>query len=121
MHGENFTVNVGEIQRIIECLQNGKQIVVVGTTSTRTLESLYWCGVKILRNMEKGRSMDEIEENVMELGQHEWRDLRMYGHKINALDALKAVVDKKTSTDYIFGRTSLMIAPGYKFKIVENL
>jgi len=116
MHSETFAVNVGEIQRIIESLQNGKQLVVVGTTSSRTLESLYWCGVKILKNMERG---DNTEENRMELGQHEWRGLD--SREITAIDALKAVIDGKRSADSVFGRTSLMIAKGYDFKVVENL
>ncbi|OEU22792.1 Queuosine biosynthesis protein, partial [Fragilariopsis cylindrus CCMP1102] len=47
MHGETFVVSVGELQRIIESLESRKRIVVVGTTSSRTLESLYWCGAVI--------------------------------------------------------------------------
>lgn len=49
MHGENFDVRVFELQRMINPLEYGKRLIVDGTTSCRTLESLCWCGVKKLQ------------------------------------------------------------------------
>lgn len=120
MHGENFAVNVGEIQRIIECLQVGKRIVVVGTTSCRTLESLYWCGVKTIQQRNLLKTDSTSEKNVMEISQDEWRSLAN-SSDIATIDALKAVINGKDPSDYLHGRTSLMIAPGYDFKVVDNL
>eukprot|EP00547_Thalassionema_nitzschioides_P014422 CAMPEP_0194245182 /NCGR_PEP_ID=MMETSP0158-20130606/12777_1 /TAXON_ID=33649 /ORGANISM="Thalassionema nitzschioides, Strain L26-B" /LENGTH=465 /DNA_ID=CAMNT_0038980833 /DNA_START=14 /DNA_END=1408 /DNA_ORIENTATION=+ len=120
MHGENFAVNVGEIQRIIECLQVGKRIIVVGTTSCRTLESLYWCGVKTIAQKSSLKTGAAAQENAMELTQDEWRSLTD-SSEVAAIDALQAVIQGKDPSEYVHGRTSLMIAPGYDFKVVENL
>ena len=43
------------------------------------------------------------------------------GLTITAADALKAVIQDKTSGEVVEGRTSLMIIPGYNFKVVEDL
>jgi S-adenosylmethionine:tRNA ribosyltransferase-isomerase len=121
MHGENFAVNVGEIHRIIESVESGKRIIVVGTTSSRTLESMYWCGVKILQNKKNGMASNTAGDR-MTLGQHEWTYLATPGEKVyTAAEALKAVIDGKDSDDTVFGRTSLMIRPGYEFRVVEEL
>lgn len=148
MHGESFVVAVGELQRIIESLETQKRLVVVGTTSSRTLESLYWCGVKKIlmeRSIEeemKVLSLHKLSEsersclktikaeklnddNTAILDQHEWMDLQSTiereGLAITAVDALKAVISEKSSEEAVHGRTSLMIIPGYKFKVVEDL
>ena len=119
MHGENFEVHVGEIQRLITSLESGKRVVVVGTTSSRTLESLYWCGVKLLKNQKHGMA---INGESMKLGQHEWRHLGAAGETTySAAHALRAVIDGKQSNEVVQGRTSLMIAPGYEFRVVEDL
>lgn len=148
MHGESFVVAVGELQRIIESLESQKRLVVVGTTSSRTLESLYWCGVKKIlmdRSIEeemKVLSLHQLSDSEMSclktmkegklsdydttiLDQHEWIDLESIierkGLAITAADALKAVIGEKLSEETVNGRTSLMIVPGYKFKVVEDL
>jgi len=148
MHGESFVVSVGELQRIIESLESQKRLVVVGTTSSRTLESLYWCGVKkilinqkieeemkvlslngltksemkLLRKMKEEKLSDD-EATV--LGQHDWKHLESImerkGMNITATDALKAVIKDEPSEEIVTGRTSLMIVPGYDFKVVQNL
>ena len=148
MHGESFVVTVGELERIIESLEAEKRLVVVGTTSSRTLESLYWCGVKkllasqgieeemkalSLHNLSDEetaclKSMKEKElydDNMTVLDQHEWIDLKSTlerkGLTITAADALKAIISDKSPEEAVQGRTSLMIVPGYKFKVVEDL
>ena len=127
MHGETFVVSVGELQRIIESLESRKRLVVVGTTSSRTLESLYWCGVKkILECRHRDLGFNAVgDDNAMILGQHEWSDLELLlandGLNITAVDALKAVINDKSHAETISGRTSLMIFSGYKFRVVEDL
>mmetsp|Transcript_28967 Transcript_28967/g.42281 ORF Transcript_28967/g.42281 Transcript_28967/m.42281 type:complete len:1000 (+) Transcript_28967:2-3001(+) len=116
MHGENFSVNVRELNRIIDSIDSGKRMIVVGTTSSRTLESLYWCGVKILRN-----GIDKHEKSLS-LGQNEWAQLALGGRDYSASEALKAVIKGKSQNDFVQGRTSLMIVPGtYDFKVVDEL
>lgn len=148
MHGESFTATVGELERIIEAIESQKRLVVVGTTSSRTLESLYWCGVKkilmdqsieeelkvlslhnlsdsemsCLRTMKKEKI---YHDDMTVLDQHEWIKLKSIidqkGLTITAADALKAVIWEKSPEESVQGRTSLMIVPGYKFKVVEDL
>lgn len=114
MHAESFVVPLNEIQRILECLKQEKPLVVVGTTSCRTLESLYWCGVKLLNG-------DEMETSDMELLQFEWKDLQSVG--VSTQDALQALVDRSSKDQTVVkGRTSLMIAPPhYMFRVVDHL
>jgi len=121
MHGEHFSVSVNEIRRIIQSIENGKRIVVVGTTSCRTLESLYWCGVKILQNQDSA-CVNKKSNEMMTLQQNEWSILSKRGSNISTLEALKAVIEDKSTTDNVQGRTSLMIVPGtYDFKVVNEL
>ena len=115
MHAEHFCVQVGELRRILNSLESGKRMIVVGTTSSRTLESLYWCGVK--------RLVHGQDENVeLTLGQNEWAQLGSHAADVSAVDALKAVIDGKDDSNVLVGSTSLMIVPGsYDFKVVDEL
>jgi len=123
MHGESFSVSVFELRRIIQTIKNEKRIVVVGTTSSRTLESLYWCGVKLLEGKNKVKKESSRNKNVvMSLGQNEWSYLDKSGRSYSAVDALEALVDGKENDSVLHGRTSLMIVPGkYNFKVVDEL
>merc|ERR1712078_779297 len=66
-----------------------------------------------------------LGDDMTTLDQHEWIDLeatvKRKGLTITAADALKAVIQDKTSGEVVEGRTSLMIIPGYNFKVVEDL
>jgi len=122
MHGEHFSVKVAEINRIIQVLEEGKRMIVVGTTTSRTLESLYWCGVKILQKKNTGVEGGTSNNEMMTLNQNEWSHLSNGSGSYSAPDALRAVIEGRGSTDIVNGRTSLMIVPGsYDFKVVEDL
>jgi len=116
MHAETFSVSVREIKRIIAALQAEKPLLVVGTTSSRTLESLFWCGVKCIRGF-------QVDPGNLELGQFEWIPLAVgEGKNVSRIAALKSLVDGMDDNDVIRGRTSLMITPGsYSFKVVDHL
>jgi S-adenosylmethionine:tRNA ribosyltransferase-isomerase len=119
MHAETFSVSVAEIHRIIGAIEKGKPIMAVGTTSARTLESLYWCGVKRMRGL-----LEESDTSCLVLGQFEWeawilRDADLLASRQDALSSLIGGLDK---TDFVCGKTSLMIVPGtYDFKVVDHL
>ena len=126
MHGENYAIHRMELERILSTLEqqqqqhNEQRIIVVGTTSCRTLESLYWSGVKILTS-NNNNNCDKEDEDVMTLGQEEWMSLSD-NKNISNVDALKAVLDHHNGKDIIQGTTSLMIVPkGYTFQIVDEL
>ncbi len=117
MHSEIFSVTVHELKNIIIALKNDKPIIAVGTTSTRTLESLYWCGVKRLLGLEDGVS------EMLNLGQMEWLPLQVGESKnISREAALEALIEDKSEVDVLHGRTSLMICPPqYSFKVIDRL
>jgi S-adenosylmethionine:tRNA ribosyltransferase-isomerase len=116
MHAEAFGIKVLEIERIIDALESGKRIIVVGTTGCRTLESLYWCGVKALMGN------TPMNGEGFSLGQKEWTKLADKAAHISTVDALKAVIRNKSLDDVVSGKTSLMIVPhSYDFKVVNEL
>ena len=112
MHSEFIAVPRETIAHIQAKL--GK-IVAVGTTSMRTLESLYWIGLQ-LRDHEITRSRDfEIKVNQFEPYEQQ--------STLSAHDALQSLLDwmDATGQDVLHGETQIMIKPGYEFKIVDQL
>jgi S-adenosylmethionine:tRNA ribosyltransferase-isomerase len=111
MHTEYMEVNIEAIRKIKENL--GK-IAAVGTTSLRTLESLYWLGVKIYQN----KKADEPE-----VLQWDAYDSGIGNSGLAAEKALQTLIDFLTSKNKksIFTRTQILIVPGYRFRIVNML
>lgn len=114
MHSESFRVQVGELRRIVHSLESGKRLIVVGTTSCRTLETMYWCGVKGL--------LGQTENGDLTLEQEEWKLLEQSTKGIDAVTALTKIAEGKENGDIIVGRTSMMITPNsYKMRVVNDL
>ncbi len=106
MHSEWIDVDINTIQKIID---QTELIIAVGTTSLRTLESLYWLGVKSLLNPEP--------ENLVV---NQWDAYELQANVISKNEALKALINwmNKKGLTRIFTTTQLLITPGYQFKIV---
>lgn len=113
MHTEIISV---PRQAITDVMQNLGHIVAVGTTSMRTLESLYFIGCR-LRNIEMSTYRD-IE--TIHIEQHEPYE-RTY--EVTARDALQTILDylDATGQDTLHAETQIMIRPGYTFRIVDIL
>ncbi|MEG1909995.1 MAG: S-adenosylmethionine:tRNA ribosyltransferase-isomerase [Bacteroidales bacterium] len=112
MHAEYILIPKETIKLILASLDN--PIIPVGTTSMRSIESLYWFGVQCLQGMQF--------ENIYELGQ--WDAYETYGDlAISARKALTALLEDMESKglDRVEGKTSLMIAPGYQFRIATGI
>ncbi len=109
MHAEEIHVQ----RELIEKLLEKKQVIAVGTTSTRTLESLYWLGVKLLHG-----NIDNLE--ALQLGQWEAYELPQNEPLEKALYALLHFMEKQSMSKLIT-YTSLIIAPGYKFRVLDGL
>ena len=111
MHGEFFSVS----RKFIETLlcNEGKQIIAVGTTSLRALESLYWSGVRMLR--EKLGA-----EGVFEVSQWEPYEQVSGTRPADALAAIIRHLDRH-ALDHFGCRTSLLIAPPYKLRVTRGL
>ncbi|MCB2219635.1 MAG: S-adenosylmethionine:tRNA ribosyltransferase-isomerase [Bacteroidetes bacterium] len=112
MHTERIFISKKTIERILENI--GKPVIVVGTTTMRSIESLYWHGVKIL--------MDQVKDDDIHI--HQW-DPYQEQYRIDipvktALDAVLELMDQKGMA-VISGQTQLMIVPGYHFKIADIL
>jgi S-adenosylmethionine:tRNA ribosyltransferase-isomerase len=111
MHSEKIIVSLSSIRNLIQHLKN--PVVAIGTTSVRTLESLYWLGVKLLAR--ENKDLPEI---------HQWDAYdKKYADQYPTQDALHAVENYliQENLEVYSGRTQLMIVPGYKFRIVNAM
>jgi S-adenosylmethionine:tRNA ribosyltransferase-isomerase len=110
MHTEIIAVPRETIETIIANLGH---IVAVGTTSMRTLESLYFLGEKVSGN-------PGIEESELCVGQWEPYSREHTLPTVEALTALLQWLDAK-GLDRVHSHTRIMIAPGYTFRIVKAI
>lgn len=106
MHREPFVVTLAFLKKLLE--RKGR-LVAVGTTSVRTLESLYYAGVKCLENGVPG--------DVCQWEPYE----REY--KWSFEEALRAMICylEENGLQSIQLGTSIIIVPGYEFKVVDIL
>lgn len=107
MHAEWIDVDLPTIETILQSCE--KTIVAAGTTSLRTIESLYWLGCRA----HAGKSIDIISQ---------WEAYES-NSQIPVQQSLEALIKKmKTNnTDRLIAQTQIMIAPGYQFRIVDGL
>jgi S-adenosylmethionine:tRNA ribosyltransferase-isomerase len=112
MHAEQVYLPVESLEKLRASLD--KPVIAVGTTTTRLLESLYWHGVKVLNNMSDGHLMDVMQWDPYE---------KLQPTGIRREEALDAVISecKKSGNIVLKGKTSLMIAPGYRFRYPDIL
>ncbi|MDX1628997.1 MAG: S-adenosylmethionine:tRNA ribosyltransferase-isomerase [Fulvivirga sp.] len=108
MHSEQVVVSKSNIDHILQ----SEKVVAVGTTSMRTLESLYWYGIKLL----EGKS-DIFQIPKLYPYQFESKDLP---GKREAFEAVKNHMHK-SGADTINGHTEIFIFPGYQFKVCDGL
>ncbi len=107
MHHEQVVVNRKSIENL---LKPNQFVVAVGTTSMRTLESLYWYGVTLLEN----------PDSEFVISQYDPYKKRAPLPKAKALQAIISYMHSKGLTS-LTGRTSIFIYPGYEFKICQGL
>ena len=108
MHGEPFSVTKDFLCSLSgHC---GKEIVAVGTTSIRSLESLYYLGVHCIERGEPG---------VVE----QWEPYREEGYGYSATEVVNALIKYLTDNklNSITSRTNLIIVPSYEFKFVTYM
>mgnify|MGYP000986537671 CR=1 FL=1 len=110
MHTEHFSIDIETLKTIIN--HRGK-LVVVGTTTLRTLESLYFIGSKILAN-------PNIDGKKLIVGQWEPYETETNADSKKALLAIIDYIDKMNAQKLICA-TQIMIAPGYKFRYADAL
>jgi S-adenosylmethionine:tRNA ribosyltransferase-isomerase len=113
MHEEHFEVDIEALQALTG---ETNKIIPVGTTSMRTLESLYWIGVKLLKEGEL------TEQQIFTLSQWEDKDLSMQSPppKSVVFKWLIAQLLAKGMTK-LRGKTGICIVPGYQFMVCDGL
>ena len=106
MHREPFVVTLSLLERI---LASEGDVIAVGTTSVRTLESLYYIGVSCI---EKGMPCD--------VGQ--W-DPYSRDYEYSTEESIKAIISylKENGLDELKLGTRIIIVPGFRFRIVDVL
>jgi len=113
MHAEWIEIDRQLLDKIITVTQAGHRIVATGTTSARTLESLYWLGVRIL------------EESNIDLSGISIPQWYPYDHPSDikpaeAIRALSGYMDRN-NLSRIITKTQIIIAPGYEFRVIDGL
>lgn len=108
MHEEHFSVEISTIKQLL----NDDYVIAVGTTSVRVLESLYWCGVNVINKTQNPFCIDQFA--AFNEG-----DKIMSDYK-TVLSSLVQFLEAENKAQLI-GITSIMIFPGYDFKIVRGL
>jgi S-adenosylmethionine:tRNA ribosyltransferase-isomerase len=111
MHSECISVKKETIQQLIE--KEGR-VFAVGTTSVRTLESLYYIGAMLAENP------DATSEELV-VGQ--WMPYQAKGERQKAKEALNTILAylERKGLDRLTTHTQILIAPGYQFKIVNGM
>ena len=106
MHSEQMEVKLEAVESVI----NANQIIAVGTTSMRTLESLYWYGVRLL-NDEENFAIEKLE---------------LYNKREDLpsrLESFQAIANwmQYKGLKKIHGTTEIFIMPGYEFKVCDGI
>lgn len=111
MHTEYISVRRDTIRRLIE---HDASAIAVGTTSVRTLESLYYMGLKVMHN-------PELTEEQLHVAQWEPYDDTIA--QVAAVDSLKALAAWMDTHELpvLHSSTQIIIAPGYEYTIVKML
>lgn len=108
MHREQIVISRKNIENLIA---HDGHVVVVGTTSMRTVESLYWFGVQLL----------EGKKSNFYIGQNfPYANRENTPKTIEALNAVLQLMDER-QTDHLTGETAIYIKPGYQFKVCRGL
>ena len=111
MHVEKIEISRSNVEHLLS--HAGKPIIPVGTTSVRTLESLYWFGVKL-----------QFDPSLEEMHILQWEPYELANNgEVPLKQSLQNVLDfmQRLGVDNLYGDTQLMIAPGYKYHVVSGI
>ena len=112
MHAEWIEVSVEMIENLL--LQLDKTIVAVGTTSLRTLESLYWMGIKTILH-------PQIKQ--LQLRQWEVYEEPLLNANVPVKESLASLLNwlRKNNMERLFTQSQILITPGYHFKVTDAI
>ncbi|GAB2692510.1 S-adenosylmethionine:tRNA ribosyltransferase-isomerase [Hymenobacter frigidus] len=115
MHTEPILVTAALLRQLLA--HRPRPVLAVGTTSLRTLETLYWLGVRLLQNPEQNTPRALL---VTQWQPYEQADAAASISPEAALAALLQHLEV-LGTDTLEASTRLLIAPGYRFRLVDGL
>lgn len=112
MHSEKVYIEYNFIETLLHNIN--KQIFTVGTTSTRSLESLYWFGVKLHLNEVQNQEIDILQWDAYQ---------EKYQCNLSVAESLKLILNfmNKHEIKVLSGQTQMMILPGYQFKFIKGI
>lgn len=112
MHAEFIDVPLSVIEKLLQ--QWPDTIVPVGTTSLRTIESLYWLGVKTILH-------PDIQPAALHLTQ--WEPYQLKHEAISPSLALQSLINwmQQHQLQKLLTKTQIIMAPGYTLKIAKGL
>ena len=111
MHTEHFSIHRRTIRQLLD---NIGQIIAVGTTSVRTLESLYHIGVILSMNP---------DATAEELVVSQWAPYETNPFRLNPAESLRQILnymDRKQLNQFV-SATQIMIVPGYTFRMIQGM
>lgn len=113
MHKERMHVTKDFVEKLKQSVTTGKKITAVGTTTLRTLESLYWLGDLLSNNK-------DLNEEDLKVKQ--WQPYQTE-QPVDTLKSLQAILDWLNSNDksLLSFATELLILPTYQFKLIDCL
>lgn len=114
MHSEWIDVNAAAIDALIQ--QAGEMIVAVGTTSLRTIESLYWMGVKTILQ-------PEISGIELPISQWDVYEPPLAGTNYELKTALSSLLQwmQHKGMERLLTSTQILIAPGYRYRVAKAI
>ncbi|MDE5998287.1 MAG: S-adenosylmethionine:tRNA ribosyltransferase-isomerase [Muribaculaceae bacterium] len=130
MHRETFEVDIDLVRSLRQALETGRKVLAVGTTTVRTLESLPLLGIHLLTiNDERSFSTINYERltiNDQQVAHHEVGQWEAYSEgvlSVDTVDALRALEQymEKEGLERLSAATSIMIAPGFRWRIVDGM
>lgn len=108
MHAENFSVHLNLLEKLVAV---PKQNIAIGTTTLRTLESLYWIGHKLINKQPHPFYLEKLYPYNFD------------SSKLTLKDSITTIIEhlNRHQQDELHASTEILILPGYRFKAVEGL
>ncbi|MFN5334132.1 MAG: S-adenosylmethionine:tRNA ribosyltransferase-isomerase [Bacteroidota bacterium] len=112
MHREWICISVPFLKKLIN--HATQPVIAVGTTSLRTLESIYWMGIKTILNPEGDPTSVEVSQ---------WDPYEIKSNDVAKQEALESLLRwmERRGLEELVCTTQLMIAPGYQIKMIDGL
>lgn len=109
MHSEHFSISLTLIKRLLVQVEANRPIIAVGTTTARSLESIYWLGIQCLQ--------EGYPKNVSQ-----WEPYSN-GKVISVKESLISLIGwmESNKVELLERKTEIIIVPGYNFKLIDIL